>query len=338
MSRRTARPVAATIALLAFAPALLWSGFARAAAGEIYWFSLLSENVYRAMDFYAALFGWQVETNPAGGLMAMRNGQPFAGLSQIEDRVQGVSESLWLAAITVDDPAASVAAARRLGATIHQDVTEIPGWGSYALIQDPQGAPLLLVKPTRSLGGTTGYSGWRWAELWTHDPAAAAEFYREVIGYELEAAPVGDGTYDVFRSSGKRNAGLVQLDRPEVAARWMPYIGVTDLRAVLVRVWQARGQVLREPAEIDFEAAGANRVALIEDPTGAVMFLYQLEENATADPNVAAQASRGASRDPRPQRGSSSNIQMSVTVGYGFGPGWGSAYPAYPYRPFGPHW
>ena len=49
--------------------------------------------------------------------------------------------------------------------------------------------------------------------------------------------------------------------------------------------------MLREPAEIDFEAAGKNRVALITDPTGGAMFLYQLEETARADPVVAAQQS-----------------------------------------------
>ena len=30
------------------------------------------------------------------------------------------------------------------------------------------------------------------------------------------------------------------------------------------------------------------------------------------------------------------DVSVSVSVGYGFGSGWGSAYPAYPYRPFGP--
>jgi predicted enzyme related to lactoylglutathione lyase len=308
------------------------------AAGEIYWFSLLSEDIYDALDFYSGLFGWQIETSPRGGFMAVRNGQPFAGLNEIEDRMPGASESLWLAAITVNDVAQSAATARRLGATIHEDVTELPGWGMFALIQDPQGAPLLLVDPARPLGGTQGYSGWRWAELWTHDTRAAADFYAEVIGYELESVPVGDQTYDIFRSSGKRNAGLVLLDRPEIAARWAPYIGVTDLRGILVRVWQEGGKVLREPSEVSNAAAGADRVALIADPSGAALFLYQLDERAAADP-VAAAATTRRSTDPRAaDEGGNPNISMSVTVGYGFGPGWGGAYPAYPYRPFGPRY
>ena len=231
-----------------------------------------------------------------------------------------------------------MAAAKRLGATIHQDVTVLEGWGRYALIQDPQGAPLLVVEPEQPLGGTSGYSGWRWAELWTHDTAAAADFYKQVIGYELEDVAVGDGTYSVLRSSGKRNAGLVHLERDDIAPRWAPYVGVTDLRAVLVRVWQEGGKVLREPAEVDFAAAGANRVALIADPSGAALFLYQLDEKATADPGVIADTtSHFPSAGFYGRAGGNPNVHFSVTVGYGFGPGWGSAYPAYLRPTLGPY-
>jgi predicted enzyme related to lactoylglutathione lyase len=308
------------------------------AAGEIYWFSLLTENVFAAMGFYMELFGWQFESSPTGAYMAMRSGIPFAGLNSIEDRMPGASESMWLAAITVTDIEQSVATAKALGGTIHEDVTHLPGWGTFALIQDPQGAPLVLVVPERPLGGTEGYSGWRWAELWTHDTAAAADFYTKVIGYEIEEVQVEDDVYTVFKSSGKRNAGLVALEQPEIASRWAPYVGVTDLRGILVRVWQEGGKVLREPAEIDFEAAGRNRVALIADPTGGAMFLYQLEEQATADPSVAAQASAGGMRVQQPRSDSTGgpNVSVSVSVSYGYGPGWGSVYPTLPYRPFGP--
>ncbi len=309
------------------------------AAGEIYWFSLLTEDAAAASTFYSELFTWEIQPSPTGALMAVRNGVPIAGISQIEDRIPTASESMWLAAITVRDLQESVAAAKVLGATVHEEITDLPGWGSYALIQDPQGAPVSLVVPERPLGGTQGYSGWRWAELWTHDVNGAADFYAKVIGYEREDAQVGEQHYTVFRSDGKRNAGLVALDQPQVAARWAPYVGVSDLRGILVRVWQLKGKVLREPSEIDFEAAGQNRVALITDPTGAAMFLYQLDEQATADPGVAAvTSSRSSSTSQRaaPRDLTGPNVSVSVSVGYGFGPGWGGAYPAMGYRAMGP--
>lgn len=314
------------------------------AAGDIYWFSLLTENAAEASKFYSDLFGWEITDSPrTGALMALRDGQPIAGISQIEDRVPGESESLWLAAITVDDLAKAVATAKELGATVHEDITNLPGWGSFALIQDPQGAPVTLALPERRLGGRQGYSGWRWAELWTHEPDKAVDFYTKVVGYTVEQMPMGDSTYTVFGFPGERNAGLVALEQPEIASRWAPYVGVTDLRGILVRVWQLGGQVLREPSEIDFAAAGANRVALILDPTGAAMFLYQLDAQASVDPNIGAQ---NTSRSAPPRSSSSSsdrdgpNVDVSVSVsygyGYGFGPSWGPAYyPAWGYRPFG---
>ena len=312
--------------------------FRAQAAGEIYWFSLLTEDIGGASQFYSELFGWDIVQSPTGGLMALRNGQPFAGINRIEDRIPGTSESLWLAAISVTDPAQSTETAKKLGATIRQDVTDLPGWGTYSVIQDPQGAPLLLVKPARALGGTQGYSGWRWAELWTPDTKAAANFYKQVVGYDLEPVQVGNDTYDILSTAGKRQAGLVALDRAEIAPRWAPYVGVTDLRGILVRVWQAGGKVLREPAEINFEAAGANRVALIADPSGAALFLYQLDERASNDPGAIADARR-ASPPPSapPPGGDGPNVRVSVSVGYGFGPGWGSAYPAYLRPTLGPY-
>ena len=93
-----------------------------------------------------------------------------------------------------------------------------------------------------------------------------------------------------------------------------------------------------QPAEVDFAAAGANRVALVADPSGAALFLYQLDERATADPGAIADARRASSSPPPPRpSGGDSNIRVSVTVGYGFGPGWGSAYPSYLRPTLGPY-
>lgn len=306
------------------------------AAGEVDWFNLLSENTYAAINFYEELLGWEIDQTGVGTFIAYRNGIPFAGINQIADRLPGESESLWVAALNVDEVAAAVAAARELNATIHEDVTHLPGWGTYALMQDPQGAPFLVVQPERTLGGTEGFSGWEWAELWTHDTAAAADFYTAVIGYELEEVSIDDATYSAFRHDDVRRAGLMELRNAETSPRWAPYVGVTDLRSVLVRVWDAGGQVLFEPAEIDFAIGGEDRIALIADPTGAMLFLHQLDEAASADPLIQAQQI-GSTPDRRRSGSGSVDLDVSISIGYGFGSGWGPAYPLRPYGPFGPY-
>jgi predicted enzyme related to lactoylglutathione lyase len=312
------------------------------AAGEIYWFALQSEDVFTAIRFYQGLFGWEIDTGPAGNFLMRRNGVPFASIAQIEDRIPNVSESTWLAAINVLDVKKAVATAASLGASIRTDVTELPGWGRFAVLQDPDGAPLILAQPQRPLGGNLGYSGWRWAELWSHDPAKAQSFYTKVIGYTPQVVKPGGQPYTVFDTAGKHRAGLMKLQQKEIPSRWMPYVGVSDLKGILVRVWQNGGKVLREPAEIDKPAAGTNRVALIADPTGGALFLYQLDERATADPAAIADSNAANMRVKRDEPvadsgGGNFNVSFSLSYSTGFGPGWGTMYPVIPGGGFGPY-
>jgi len=312
------------------------------AAGEIYWFMLQTEDVFTAVRFYQGLFGWEIDTGPTGNFLMRRNGTPFASIMQIEDRIPNVSEATWLAAINVTDVKKAVAAAKSLGASIRTDVTDLEGWGRFALLQDPDGAPLILAQPQRSLGGNLGYSGWRWAELWTHDPPKAESFYTKVIGYMPQVVKPGGQPYTVFDTDGQHRAGLMKLQQKEIPSRWMPYVGVTDLKGILVRVWQNGGKVLREPAEIDKPAAGTNRVALIADPTGGALFLYQLDERATADPSAVADANARDFSVKREDRFTDTgdrtpNVSFSLSYSTGFGPGWGTMYPVIPGGAFGPY-
>src|SRR6185369_1601762 len=296
------------------------------AAGEIYWFQLQTEDAVAAIRFYSNLFGWQIDTGPTGAFLMRRNGTPFASIAQIEDRIPNVSESTWLAAINVADAKKAVAAAKASGAVIRTDVTEIKGWGQFAILQDPDGAPLILAQPQRPLGGTMGYSGWRWAELWTHDPAKAQSFYSKVIGYQPTEVKPGGQPYTVLDTDGKHRAGVMNLQQKEIPSRWMPYVGVTDLKGILVRVWANGGMVLREPAEIDKAVAGANRVALIADPT-VVAAVDEVNMRRRAEQPTADSV---ADRYP--------NVSFSLSYGAGFGPGWGTAYPVLPGGAFGPYY
>src|SRR5881394_3599767 len=187
------------------------------AAGEIYWFALETEDPFTAIRFYQGLFGWEIDTGPTGNFLMRRNGTPFASIAQIEDRIPNVSESTWLAAINVVDVKKAVATAKSLGASIRTDVTELPGWGRFALLQDLDGAPLILAQPQRPLG------------------------------YKPQELKPGGQPYTVFDTDGKHRAGLMKLEQKEIPARWMPYVGVSDLKGILVRVWQNGGKVLREP-------------------------------------------------------------------------------------------
>jgi predicted enzyme related to lactoylglutathione lyase len=55
--------------------------------------------------------------------------------------------SAWLAYVLVDDIEAATAKAKKLGAAVVKEVTEIMDTGWLSLIVDPTGAPLGLWKP-----------------------------------------------------------------------------------------------------------------------------------------------------------------------------------------------
>lgn len=54
--------------------------------------------------------------------------------------------SHWLAYVLVDDVAALTKKAKSLGARIVNDVTEIPGYGSFSITTDPTGASIVCIK------------------------------------------------------------------------------------------------------------------------------------------------------------------------------------------------
>jgi predicted enzyme related to lactoylglutathione lyase len=237
---------------------------------------LLTEDAAAAVAFYTSLFDWTVEDSPTGSSVVIHQGRPIAGISQIEDRLPDVDESIWLVGVTVEDLEGAVAAARRQGAAIHRDVERVEGYARYAVIEDPQGALVLLLDPERELGGSEGSGSWVWAELWSDDLEGSAAFYADVVGYERGETERPRGAYTVFSSAGEPRAGLVEFESREIEPAWAPYIGVADLAATIVQAGELGGRVLLEP---DAELA-EGRVALLADPTGAGFFVYELAEDA----------------------------------------------------------
>ncbi len=52
----------------------------------------------------------------------------------------------WLIYFAVDDCNAKAATAQRLGASVQVPPTDVPGVGRFAMIRDPQGAVLAIMK------------------------------------------------------------------------------------------------------------------------------------------------------------------------------------------------
>ena len=153
-----------------------------------------------------------------------------------------------------------------------RNITDVEDSGRYAVIRDPQGALVILGQPTRDIGGPREPGFFVWAELWTDDVDAAAIFYSEVIGYESRVIERPGGEYTVFETGGIPRAGLVSTPNEQVDPVWAPYIGVADIDAILVNTVELGGRVVVGPQE----HAEGRRIALIEDPSQAMIFVVEL--------------------------------------------------------------
>jgi predicted enzyme related to lactoylglutathione lyase len=240
--------------------------------GTPLWLDLVSEDSATAAAFYADLFGWNVGPEDDGVRKVSHQGRDIASIIQIDNRLPNAAESQWLVGIAVDDLDQAVSFSRSAGGSVLREVTEVPDSGRYAVIRDPQGAVLILGTPSREIGGPRQAGFLVWVELWTDDVDGAAEFYDRIIGYGGRSIDRPAGSYTVFEVDGTPRAGLVPTPEKEMRPVWAPYIGVRDLAATVARTTELGGRVVLEPSP---ELAGG-RVALIEDPANAMIFIAQL--------------------------------------------------------------
>lgn len=117
-----------------------------------------------------------------------------------------------------------------------------------------------------------------WTDLSTADPEGAKSFYGGLFGWEAEDLPLPDGgVYTMLRLDGK-NAAAVSAAREGQMTAWLSYITVDDVDAVAARVGELGGTLHAEP----FDVLEASRMAVVQDPTGAVFALWQPRDSIGA--------------------------------------------------------
>jgi len=115
-----------------------------------------------------------------------------------------------------------------------------------------------------------------WTDLATTDQEGAKAFYSGLLGWEYDEQPVGEGiTYSMAKLRG-RSAAAINAQREDeraqgIPSHWNLYVTVDDVDSATASVGEAGGQVLAEP----FDVFDAGRMAVLADPTGAVISLWQ---------------------------------------------------------------
>jgi len=115
-----------------------------------------------------------------------------------------------------------------------------------------------------------------WVDLGTTDPDGAKNFYGGLFDWSFLDLPTSSGmVYSMAQLEGYMVCGLGPID-PEsqsqgIPPHWTSYVKHDDVDAVVARVGDAGGVVIMPPFDVD----ESGRMAIIQDPTGAMVGIWQ---------------------------------------------------------------
>jgi uncharacterized protein len=118
-----------------------------------------------------------------------------------------------------------------------------------------------------------------WIDLATTDVESAKGFYGKLFGWEYDDMPAGEGlTYSMAKIDGASVAAIAEDTTGQAPPHWNSYITVDDVDATAARAGELGGKLVAEP----FDVLDAGRMAVIADPTGAFVALWQAKDNIGA--------------------------------------------------------
>jgi uncharacterized protein len=127
------------------------------------------------------------------------------------------------------------------------------------------------------MGDRTSYTPgtFCWVELHSSDADDAKRFYSGLFGWDFEDREVDrDGVYTLCRVDGKLVGALMQ-QHPEMEAgvppNWLSYASTDDVDTTATKAGELGANVMAEP----FDVMDAGRMAVVQDPTGAVFAIWQ---------------------------------------------------------------
>jgi hypothetical protein len=235
------------------------------------WVEHTSSDAQASRDYYAKLFGWQVEVNPdpqyGGYAIAKAAGQDAAGIGPTQSPGIPSTWGLYIGTDDVDDLAKRVQGA---GGTVVAAPFDVGDQGRMAVFQDPSGAFISAWQGTR-MGGflTETTNAFGWAELNARGIAKAIPFYQSVFGWTTKTSDMGDGQppYTEFQLDGESIAGAWEMN-PMVPAHvpsyWQVYFSVDDVDAAYAKSIELGAQEMLGPQDFP-----GGRFAIVSDPQGA---------------------------------------------------------------------
>jgi predicted enzyme related to lactoylglutathione lyase len=244
--------------------------------GGFIWYELMTADRDAAAAFYAKVLGWSV-THHSGSLnysqITAPDGDAVGGMLPLNaDMIAHGAKPGWFPYIHADDVGAELEALKAAGGHVFMDQT-LPV-GRMAMVADPQGVPIYLMKPVPPAGqpdavsrafnpGAEGHVTWN--ELLTPDPEAAEAWYTSRFGWaRLGAMPMGAMGDYVFLGHGDDRFGALMKAPEGSQPQWKIYWRTGDIDAAAARVTEAGGTVTNSPHQVP----GGDWVVQALDPEG----------------------------------------------------------------------
>lgn len=172
-----------------------------------------------------------------------------------------------------------------------------------------------------------------WVELATTDREAGVVFYRALFGWDVRDAPIGPNEiYSMFQLRGQEVAAAYSMMADErrmgVPSHWNLYVAVASADDAARRAEALGATVLAPP----FDVLDVGRMAVLQDPTGAVISLWQAKSHIGArilnEPGALCW-SELTTRDPK-------TAETFYTALFGWAARHGAASAGMEYTEFGP--
>ena len=126
--------------------------------GALCWNELATRDVDGAKAFYAAVFGWDADTNAYGETSYSEwklAGRSIGGMIAMNEQWPADVPPHWMVYFAVEDADAAVARAQELGGKVAVPPTDTPA-GRFAVLNDPQGAVFSVIALATGEGGGDG--------------------------------------------------------------------------------------------------------------------------------------------------------------------------------------
>ena len=249
--------------------------------GSFCWWSLMTTDVEKANDFYQKLFDWTLGELEIPGednttiYTASKGG--FGNPVPLEKDFPAPSH--WIPFITVENVDQTCEQVEGKGGKVCVPAVDIPTVGRTAVITDPAGAAFHLFTPEDKESDlymiSNGPGEVCWMELMVDDPTPLLPFYADLFGWKFsDPMPMNGGEYTSFDVNGESAGGFLKRppNVPAMPPVWMNYFAVDSVDAGAEKAAGLGGKIVMPKTEIP----ETGYFSLIEDPTGAMSYLFEM--------------------------------------------------------------